>query len=587
MKRAWGDLSLAAMFKNHPRGLPVLFFTEMWERFGFYLMLGIFFLYMTSGADPVAAKSGLGLSEKEGSDIYGTYIALVYLTPFIGGLLADRILGYRRAIVIGGVLMGLGYSGLAIPGYGPWFFLSLLLIILGNGFFKPNISTLVGNLYNDERYREYKDAGFNIFYMGINIGAFVCNFVAAYLRNTYGWGYAFLAAGIGMFIGVAWFLAGMKHTAEADVLKPAKPGDQPVGQILAAVFGPAAVFAVLGWFVPGLVMGESWTVFGSKSNDAFLFACVPVTYYYYSLWRRSDGEDQERIGALLPLFAAVIAFWAIFHQNGAALTTWANQYTRREIPEAIVPVADAVGAVQRVDTGLREVVVRNDHGDPVLGPDGEPAKELGPDPYFNNLPREQWPAPPAPECKAEVISEETKEQCKAAQTKLVSTELFQSINAFFVVVLTPFVVGAFSFLRRKGKEPSTPGKIALGLLITALSTLVMIAATFATHNGAEKGSAMWLVATYGVITVGELCLSPMGLSLVSKLSPPRLTALMMGGWFLSTSIGNKLSGILSGLFSLFEHKSGVFFINLGGALAACLVVVLMLPRLRRVMNKYL
>ncbi|HEY8376780.1 MAG TPA: hypothetical protein VIK91_09840, partial [Nannocystis sp.] len=130
------------MFKNHPRGLPVLFFTELWERFGFYLMLGIFVLYMTAGTDPeVAAKSGLGLSKAKAYDIYGTYIALVYLTPFIGGLLADRILGYRKAIIIGGVLMGLGYSGLAIPGFGATFFLSLLLIIIGNGFFKPNIST--------------------------------------------------------------------------------------------------------------------------------------------------------------------------------------------------------------------------------------------------------------------------------------------------------------------------------------------------------------------------------------------------------------------------------------------------------------
>ncbi|MCY1009927.1 hypothetical protein OV079_31075 [Nannocystis pusilla] len=169
----------------------------------------------------------------------------------------------------------------------------------------------------------------------------------------------------------------------------------------------------------------------------------------------------------------------------------------------------------------------------------------------------------------------------------MSTELFQSVNAFFVVFLTPFVVGFFAWMRRKNKEPSTPAKISIGLGITALSTLVMVAATFVTHNGADKGSAMWLIGTYGVITVGELCLSPMGLSLVSKLSPARLTALMMGGWFLSTSIGNKLSGILSGLFTLFEHKSAVFLINFGGALVAALLIVLMLPRLRRVMNKYL
>ena len=145
------------MFKNHPKGLPVLFFTEMWERFGFYLMLGIFVLYMEAGADPVlAARSGLALPPTQSKDLYGTYIALVYLTPFIGGLVADRMLGYRRSIIFGGILMGLGYCGLAIPGYGVHFFLSLLLIIVGNGFFKPNISTLVGNLYNEEQYKPYK-----------------------------------------------------------------------------------------------------------------------------------------------------------------------------------------------------------------------------------------------------------------------------------------------------------------------------------------------------------------------------------------------------------------------------------------------
>ena len=168
-----------------------LFFTEMWERFGYYLMLGIFFLYMTD-----TARGGMGFGPARASDIVGTYLALVYLTPFMGGLLADRVLGYRRAIVLGGTLMGAGYIGLAIPGEQA-FWISLFLIIIGNGFFKPNISTVVGNLYTEEKFKLQKDAGYNIFYMGINIGAFVCNFVAAYLRNYYGWGYAFAAAGIG------------------------------------------------------------------------------------------------------------------------------------------------------------------------------------------------------------------------------------------------------------------------------------------------------------------------------------------------------------------------------------------------------
>jgi POT family proton-dependent oligopeptide transporter len=581
------------MFKNHPKGLPVLFFTEMWERFGFYLILGIFVLYMQAGADPVvAAKSGLGLPESQAKDIYGSYLALVYLTPFVGGLLADRVLGYRKAIVIGGVLMGLGYCGLAIPGYGPHFFLSLLLIILGNGFFKPNISTLVGNLYNDDRYREQKDAGFNIFYMGINIGALVCNFVAAFLRLNYGWGYAFLAAGIGMFIGVAWFLSGQKHTAAADVLKPTVPGDQPVGLILAQVFLPAFAFAAVGWFLPSVLLGADPagnpnTIFGSRSNDAFLFACVPVVWFYASLWRRLQGEDRERIGAILPVCAAVIAFWAIFHQNGASLTDWAENYTRREMPAAVASAAGQVGLVQEVNTGIREVKVRDSHGDVVKDEHGKPKTAMGPDPYFNNVPAAQRPPPPPAECMQPKLSDEQKAACSPHNVKLVSSELFQSVNAFFVVMLTPLVVGVFAWLRRRGKEPSTPGKIAWGMFITGLSTLFMIAAAVITHNGAEKGSAMWLVGAYFVVTIGELCLSPMGLSMVSKLSPPRLTALMMGAWFLSTSIGNKLAGILSGLFNAFETKAYAFGINFLLALASCGLIMAMLPRLRKVMTKYL
>ncbi|HRG44289.1 MAG TPA: oligopeptide:H+ symporter, partial [Saprospiraceae bacterium] len=181
---------------KHPAGLKVMFFTEMWERFGFYLILGILQLYLTD-----AESGGMAMDRRTAADIFGTFIALVYLTPFLGGLIADRKLGYGKSIIIGGILMGLGYLGLAI-GTLPTFYASLGLIIIGNGFFKPNISTLVGNLYNDDRYRAQKDSGFNIFYMGINIGAFICNFFAAYLRNSIGWGAAFASAGIGMFIGV-------------------------------------------------------------------------------------------------------------------------------------------------------------------------------------------------------------------------------------------------------------------------------------------------------------------------------------------------------------------------------------------------
>lgn len=542
------------MLKNHPKGLAVLFFTEMWERFGFYLMLGIFFLYMTD-----TSSGGMGIGRAKAADIVGTYLALVYLTPFIGGLLADRVLGYRRAIFIGGGLMAAGYIGLALPGWTA-FWISLSLIIIGNGFFKPNISTLVGNLYTNEEYKALKDTGYNIFYMGINLGAFICNFVAAYLRNSFGWGYAFAAAGIGMILGLIWFAGGQKAVQSADVLKPKQKEDMALTRIFGIVLLPAVVFGIIGWIIPG-------NIFSSDSTDAFVFGSAPVLLFYLSLWIRATQKDKAPIAALLAIFGVVIIFWAIFHQNGSALTIWAENYTRRGLSAGVEPVADAFGMVQKVDTAPRQVPQVDAHGAAVLDAGGNPITHMGPHPYFNNLPREQWP--PA-----------------GRNLKLVSTELFQSVNPFFIIVFTPAVVAFFGLLRKRKKEPSTPAKIGLGLFITSLSSLVMVGAVFASQNGIHKSSPSWLIGTYAVITIGELFLSPMGLSLVSKLSPPRLTSLMMGGWFLATSLGNKLSGVLASLWDMYDHKAMFFTVNFAGAMFASLAIFAMLKWLRRVVQEH-
>ncbi len=548
------------MFKNHPKGLPVLFFTEMWERFGYYLMLGIFTLYMI---DP-NSSGGMGFSDFKAADIYGTYLALVYLTPFVGGLLADRILGYRKAIMIGGALMGAGYIGLAIPGQAA-FYISLLIIILGNGFFKPNISTLVGNLYNNDKYRELKDSGFSIFYMGINVGAFVCNFFAAYLRNEYGWGYAFAAAGIGMFIGLFWFLSGQKHVKEVDIIKPTQPEDIPLGKLLSTIFIPTFIAGAIGWYLPSLLFGQP--VFGSNSTDAFVFAAIPVVGYYASLFFKASKEDKQPIAALLAVFSVVIIFWAIFHQNGSALTIWAERYTDREMPAVMDGVANTFRFNQEVNDSLQVVVQTDAHGVPMSDANGNSITTMGPDPYLNNLSKEEWPA-------------------EGEKLNLVSTEIFQSVNPGFVVILTPLVVAFFAFLRRRKKEPSTPAKVGWGMVITALSTIVMMGAVIASQNGLQKSSAMWLISSYGVITIGELFLSPMGLSLVSKLSPRRLTGLMMGGWFLATSLGNKLSGVLSGLWNGIDNKVYFFVINFTGAMVGALLIFVMIKWLRKVVLEH-
>ena len=542
------------MNKKHPKALPYLFLSEMWERFGFYLMLGIFFLYMTD-----TQRGGMAMDRKEASDIFGTFIAVVYLTPFVGGLIADRVLGYRISITLGGILMGIGYCGLAIPGMTA-FYISLLLIIVGNGFFKPNISTILGNVYNDPEYKPLKDSGYNIFYMGINIGAFICNFFGSYLRNNFSWGAAFAAAGIGMFIGVIIFWIGNKHYAHADVRKAVKPEDMPVSKILGITLLPALIAGYIGWIIPD-------NIFGSDSTDAFILGALPVAGYYVNILLRSDKEDRRPLAALLAVFAVAIVFWAVFKQNGTALTTWAESYTNREVPQRIEPVAEVLGVTQTV-TYAKDSVPLTDSQFRVARDENKKAIKTWDYPlYYKNIPADKLPK-------------------EGESLALISTELGQSINPFWVVLLTPVIVAFWAYLKRRNKEPSTTWKIFYGFLITSLSTLVMVAATYACHNGLEKSSMWWLIASYGVITVGELCLSPMALSLVSKLSPPRLTALMMGGWFLSTSIGNKLSGVLASMWDEYEHKANFFLVNFALVLITTMIILMMLKWLNKIVKEH-
>jgi POT family proton-dependent oligopeptide transporter len=570
------------MWKKHPKALPFLFFSEMWERFGYYLMIGIFTLYLKKPIE----EGAFNMTEADAATVYGLFIAMVYITPFIGGMIADRFLGYRRSIIIGGILMGLGYCTMAIHSYTA-LYAGMALVIIGNGFFKPNISTLLGNLYSKPELADKKDEGYNIFYMGVNIGAFICNFIAAALRIVYGWPYAFLAAGIGMFLGILIFISGNKHYKEVDTIKPAQPGDMSLPRFFSVIILPSIVAGIIGWFIPG-------TLLGKDSTDAFIFACIPVVYLFATIYLKSSKEEKRPVAALLAIFLSVIMFWAVFKQNGSALTTWADNYTDRTVPKglqngfAALKQADTIKYSMKnrpqIDAQFRKVhlekTVVNKAIDSfkMVTTDAIAIKRFTkkmqdsiqfvsryPD-YFNNVPKQDLP--------------------KDGDKELLwATNISQSINPGWVILLTPVLVIFFAFLKRRGKEPSTPTKIAFGILISAISVFVMIAAAKAGNNGAEKVSVWWLFATYGIITVGELLLSPMGLSIVSKLSPPRITSLMMGGWMLAISIGNMLSGVLASAWDKYDNKADYFWLNFILLLIAAIILFSILKWLNKIMKE--
>jgi POT family proton-dependent oligopeptide transporter len=541
---------------KHPKALYVLFFTEMWERFAYYLMVGILFLYTID-----STTGGKGFSQNIGADIVGSFIALVYLTPFIGGLIADRYLGYTKSIFLGGSLMAAGYFCLSLPG-NTAMFVALTLIIVGNGFFKPNISTLLGNIYNREDLKPLKDNAYNIFYMGINIGAFFCNFVAAYLRNEYGWGYAFAAAGVGLVIGLITLAINLKSVKYADIKKPAQAEDMPLSKIFLYVFLPAIIFAIIGWMVPSKLFGT--TLMGSPANDAFIFACLPIIAFYVSLYVKAKGQDKKGIGSLLFIFAISIVFWTIYNQNSTGLTLWAQKHTDRTVSSTTQKIAGSIGFLETVTDTPRLVNKVDEHMVDVTDNSAIVSREahtkyattasgnkidtssnivqvMGPDPYFNNVPKDQWP--------------------QGKEVKLANTELFQSINPLFIVVLTLIFVPFFGWLRKRGKEPTTASKFGMALFISGLSALVMVLAVMSVPSiYGFKAVPAWLWGTYFVFTISEIFLSPIGLSLVSKLAPARLTALMMGGWFLSTSIGGKIAGVMTSFWDDFTDKKMFFLI---------------------------
>jgi len=627
---------------RHPRGLYPLFFTEMWERHSFYIVAFTLLFYLTE-----TVRGALGLPAHKANEIVGTYLAFVYFTPFIGGLVADRYLGYRRAVLVGGLCMaaglffvGSGGAATLVPG--------LALVCVGNGFFKPNISVMVGNLY--PKGDPKRDAGFNIFYMGINIGAFLASFTAAWVRNAFGWGWMFRAAGLGLLVGCAILLLYWKRLAHADREPGTKPEDTSLSEISMRILLPAGAFGAAGYFAAEYMLPPGFPV--GSIMCGFLAGMIPILYFFVRLAVTATAEERPGLMALLPVFVAGGTFFMILHLNSTALATWAKQDTERHttnpwmlFPGTAQPAlpdyfANAGPDVPRPDERtlvvvgedesrlwdgrrvrerdlptlaatapgleLREVesaavtsatlrVFRDDQIEVEGGSGSEPLRVTvapGAEPVRNvALVREIDGAPVAVQLVTQKVHDSVYARAGSARLALDGTlpvtnpEMFTQANAFFVVALTPLVVAFFQWLMHRGKGISTPRKIFYGLLLTAASMLLMVVAGALTEGGTAKVSWLWLVSAYGIVTLGELCLSPMGLSLVTKLSPPRLVGLMMGGWFVATAFGNKLSGFLGGIQALLDPMW--FFLLLAAVVTGVAFSIrLVVPRMEAALKQY-
>lgn len=640
----------ASVSQKHPRGLSALFFTEMWERLAFYLLLGILVLYCRD-----TERGGLALTTLHATEIFGTYMAFVYFTPFLGGLIADRYLGYRRAVLIGGLFMATGLFLLGVRGM-TTLYAGLVCLCVGNGLFKPNISAMVGNLYGPGDPR--RDAGFNIFYMGINTGAALSALLSAPLRNLWSFNTAFTGAGVGLLISVAILLINWKKLEAADRKPAIDPRDVSLGTIFLTILLPAALFGVAGFFVGGKVELIRSTL--GPITFAFITGMIPVGFYFVSLVMKASPEEKPGLAALLPVYLAGGAFFMILHLSGGLMTVFAEDrssrtanwapeivqkyYMQKAMPsyysnaaadlarpseDSLLVVEDDVeamfGARRISETALAAVQAKypdvNSLNPNELSGDQtqwrflacdvfpaenvkvkETADEHGVKRVAISLEPETAKASrqvllvrdsSGPQFPVLLVSQATRDKVfKNASAQrlphgkfdtLWNAELITSLlNPLFVVLLTPLVVAFFMGRVKAGKPVGTAHKILYGMLITLVSVLIVAAAAYVGGDGAHKVSLWWLVVYYCVITVGELCLSPMGLSLVTKLSPKRLVGLMLGGWFLASAVGNKLSGFISGL----EPKTMVFVVLAGAMLLVAGVIGALLPTLDRAIKKY-
>ncbi len=448
---------------GHPAGLRTLFFTEMWERMSYYGMRALLVLFMVDQVE----RGGLGFTDENATAIYGLYSAAVYLVALPGGWIGDRLLGAQKSIWFGGIVIMCGHFVLAIPSLYS-FFVGLVLIVIGTGLLKPNISAVVGELYGPGDPR--RDAGFTIYYMGINIGAAIGPLVCSTLGESemFGWHYGFAAAGVGMFAGLVQFRMAAHRLGKAG-LEPSLDGTNPADR--RKMMGAwRIVAAAVGLVMVGLalLLTETITVNAQSlaENTAVVIALVAGLYFAFLFsFGHLTTVEKKRVVVIIVLFFSSAMFWSGFEQAGSSLNLFAERYTDRMIGTFEIPAG--------------------------------------------------W---------------------------------FQSLNPAFIIVLAPVYSALWVHLARRNLDPSTPAKFAIGILLLAVGFLIMYGASILVLEG-NQAMPTWLFFTYLLHTMGELALSPVGLSATTKLAPHRFVGQMMGVWFLGASLGNILAGLLAGEFS--------------------------------------
>lgn len=519
---------------GHPKGLYVLFVTEMWERFSYYGMRAIFTLYMTKA---------LLFDKALGSDIYGSYTGLVYLTPLLGGYMADRYWGNRKSIIIGGFLMAIGQflmfaSGSLYQDIGlssMIMYTGLAFLIFGNGFFKPNISTMVGQLYpqGDKRV----DSAFTIFYMGINLGAFLSPLVCGTLGDTgnpedFKWG--FLAAGVGMLLSTLLFIWLKDHyivtpdgTPIGTAPNQSRKIDTPPIDTAVEVKKDFSMQQILTWAGVEVGLFVLFYLLDFGVIGSFIFSLTIAAPGFIISDRSLNKEERERIWVIYIIAFFVIFFWAAFEQAGASLTYFAEEQTDRTVNLTLSKtfLLGLIAVVVGILAWLFNKVLR-----------GFKNEQRGVKELFMLL---------LGGGIAYGIYSIFQLSDEGIYIEQIPTSFFQSINAIAIVIFAPLFALLWTWMGNKNIEPASPYKQAIGLFLLAVGYAVI---AIGVKDVTAKVSMMWLVSLYTIHTFGELCLSPIGLSMVNKLAPVKFASLLMGVWFLSTSAANKFAGVLSGLY---------------------------------------